>query len=475
MTDSSGNEWNRLKAEKVAFQAQRKLLEKFVSMARSPDRVEMMKKTLKKSVEVAVALTGADKGSLFLLDDEVVVTDSILARGDRPADERSKNIGSVLDDGLAGWVCRNRQVGLGTDTDKDERWLTLPDQPYEAKSALAVPILRGEELFGILTLLHTQPDNFNKENAELMQTTANQMGLALENVRLYEKLEESYRSLNEAKKATEAYSKALDEELEKGRKIQKDFLPTTIPDITNWGIETCFLPAIQVAGDFYDVFTMPGSCVGIVVADVCDKGVGAALFMALLRSLIRIFSGQTRLSGLSIGPTNGPEDNQGLNDIEQTQPLQAIPMANNYLIQNHNKMSMFATIFFGVLNTNTGELVYINAGHPTPFIVYVNGIKHHLHSTGPSIGLMPNVEYEIGNVRIEPGEIFIGFTDGVTEATSSGREFFTQKRLEKIAARGLLSASEMVTHIRKQLSQFTGNVPQSDDITILAVKRMEVL
>ena len=137
MTDDSGEEWNRLKAEKVAFQAQRKLLEKFVSMARSPDRVEMMKKTLKKSVEVAVALTGAEKGSLFLLDDDGVVTDSILARGDRPADERSKIIGSVLDGGLAGWVCKNRQVGLVTDTNTDERWLMLPEQPYEAKSALA--------------------------------------------------------------------------------------------------------------------------------------------------------------------------------------------------------------------------------------------------------------------------------------------------------------------------------------------------
>lgn len=148
MTDASGKEWNRLKAEKVAFQAQRKLLEKFVSMARSPDKVEMMKKTLKKSVEVAAAVTGAEKGSLFLLDDEGVVTDSILTRGERPSDEKSEIIGSVIDWGLAGWVSRNRKMGLVTDTNKDERWLTLPDQPYEVRSALAVPILRGEELYG---------------------------------------------------------------------------------------------------------------------------------------------------------------------------------------------------------------------------------------------------------------------------------------------------------------------------------------
>ena len=472
MTDDSGEEWNRLKAEKVAFQAQRKLLEKFVSMARSPDRVEMMKKTLKKSVEVAVALTGAEKGSLFLLDDDGVVTDSILARGDRPADERSKIIGSVLDGGLAGWVFRNRQVGLVTDTNTDERWLMLPEQPYEAKSALAVPILRGEELFGILTLLHSQPDHFIKENAELMQITANQMGLALENVRLYEKLEESHRSLDEAKKAAEAYSKALDEELERGRKIQKDFLPAAMPDATGWEIKACFLPAIQVAGDFYDVFKLPGNYIGLVIADVCDKGIGSALYMALLRSLIRIFSGHTEFSCLSIDQDeNGLINKNELNDIDQTQPLQAIPLTNHYLLQNHEDMAMFATIFLGVLNTATGSLAYINAGHLPPIIVGNNGIKNILDPTGPFVGLMPDVEFEIKNARIDPGDILIGYTDGVTEAISADGEFFTQKRLEDIVIKANNSAADMISNIETDLSEFTGNVPQSDDITILAVMR----
>ncbi len=465
----------RLECEKTALFAQRKLLEKFVIMARSSARVEMMKKTLKKSVEVAAALTGADKGSLFLFDDEGDVTDSFLARGEPPAKEKSDIIRAVLTGGLAGWVRKYHRNGLVMDTEADNRWIKLPDQPYTARSALSIPILRGEELFGILTLLHPEADHFSRENAELMQLTANQMGLALENVRLYQKLDKSHRSLSEAKKAAESYSRALNAELEKGRKIQKDFLPSKIPCVPNWEIETCFLPAIQIAGDFYDVFTMPGGYIGLVVADVCDKGVGSALYMALLRSLIRIFSGQTKLSGLSIIPevviTNGLRNCRKQPDTDQAQPLRAIPLTNHYLMQNHSTMGMFASIFFGMLDPDSGSLTYINAGHPSPLIVGAKGIKHRLDSTGPFVGLMQEVEFGIQSVRIEPEDMLIGYTDGVTEAISIDGAFFTRKRLEAATTQGSRSARDMISAIQQRLSVFTGNVPQSDDITILAVRR----
>ena len=215
--------------EKAAFQAQSRLLEDFLAMAQSGAEAEVLKKTLQKSVELAAELTGAEMGSLFLLDNESVVTDSFLARGELSSKQRDKIIGSVLDKGLAGWVWDHRRVGVITDTDTDERWIELPDQPYTVRSALAVPIIRGDELFGILTLLHTEPDHFSPDMADMMQTTANQMGLALENVRLYQRLDD-------AKKEIQEYSNALDEEMEKGRQIQKGFLPERIPDIPNWDI-----------------------------------------------------------------------------------------------------------------------------------------------------------------------------------------------------------------------------------------------
>ena len=154
----------------------------------------------------------------------------------------------VLNKGLAGWVWKHRKIGLVKDTRDDSRWLDLPDQPYTVGSALSVPILRGESLLGLLTLLHATPGHFNDQTAELMQLTAGQLGAALENARLYTKLDE--------------YSKALDAELEKGKKIQRDFFPKDIPRLPGWEIVSVFEPALQVSGDFYDAFMLPEDCPG---------------------------------------------------------------------------------------------------------------------------------------------------------------------------------------------------------------------
>ena len=454
--------------EKAAFEAQSRLLEDFLSMAHSGAEAEVLKKTLQKSVELAAELTGAEMGSLFLLDKECVVTDSFLARGELSSKQRDKIIGSVLDKGLAGWVRDHRRVGVITDTDTDKRWIELPDQPYTVRSALAVPILRGDELFGILTLLHTEPDHFSPGMADMMQTTGNQMGLALENVRLYQRLDD-------AKKKIEEYSNALDEEMEKGRQIQRGFLPERIPEIPNWDIQTFFMPAIQVAGDFYDVFTLPGNCVGLVVADVCDKGVGSALFMALFRSCIRIFSGHTQLFELHINSVemkNGDlPDSQTGGAINPRLPLQAVSMTNTYMEQNHSQMDMFATIFFGVLDPANGRLFYINAGHEPPFIANRSGIKHHLMPTGPAVGAFPDAEFKIAEIQLKPGDKLIGYTDGVTEAVSPEGAFFKKERLEKIIVKHKLNAFDLMNQIKTALTQFTGNTPQSDDITILIAQR----
>ena len=144
---------------------------------------------------------------------------------------------------------------------------------------------------GIITLQHSKAYQFNRETIELMQATADQIALVLENMRLYTKLEDSYRALNKAKHKVDAYSNLLHNELTKGREIQKDFFPDQPPQIPGWRFETFFKPAMQLSGDFFDIFYIDERHIGIVIADVCDKGVGAALYMALFRSLVRIFSG----------------------------------------------------------------------------------------------------------------------------------------------------------------------------------------
>ena len=150
----------RLRSEKAALQVQSRLLNNFVNFARSSAKERVLTRLLQKTLEISAELTAADKGSLFLLDTDGAVTDGILTRVDPTPEQRSKIIGQVFDKGLAGWVRQTHKVGLIVDTGSDDRWVNLPNQPYTVGSALAVPILKGDELLGIVTLLHEQPEHF---------------------------------------------------------------------------------------------------------------------------------------------------------------------------------------------------------------------------------------------------------------------------------------------------------------------------
>ena len=462
-------ELTRLKSEKAAFQAQNRLLENFVSLARSSGKEEKLISILQQTLEVFVDLTGAEKGSLFLLDRNGVVIESILTRADATPEQRSQLIGRVLDKGLVGWVRRHRQVGLIQDTQTDDRWLNLPDQPYSVRSALAVPILRDEKLLGLLTLLHPKPGHFSEETADLIQMTAGQIAIALETARLYAKLEKSYLSLEIAKAEVENFSKALNAELEKAKKIQRDFLPTEIPQIPGWEISTCFYPARQVSGDFYDAFILPGNYVGIVIADVCDKGVGSALYMALFRSLMRVFSGQIILGSWSASPSE--QKTTDAPDVDLFRMLQAVSLTNDYISVEHGQESMFATLLFGVLNPITGEFSYINGGHEPPFIIGRSGIKETLKTSGPVVGIVSGAEYKIHQSYLEPDDILIGYTDGVTEALSPQENIFSKERFLALLQRPASSASELIQRIQSDLFEHIDNAPQFDDITMIAVHR----
>lgn len=445
----------QLKSEKAAFQAQSRLLENFVSLARSTGKVKKLISILQQTLEVFVDLTGAEKGSLFLLNRNGVVIESILTRADATPEQRSQLIGHVLDKGLAGWVRKHRRVGLIEDTQTDDRWLHLPDQPYSVRSALAVPLLRDEKLLGLLTLLHPRTGHFSEQTAELMKMTAGQIAIALENARLYSKLEN--------------YSKALNAELEKGKKIQREFLPADIPAISGWEIDTCFHPARQVSGDFYDVFMLPGNYVGLVIADVCDKGVGSALYMALFRSLIRVFSGQISFGGWSIAKSS--KDNEATSEEKVNGMLQAVSLTNDYIAEEHGQEAMFATLFFGVLNPTSGDLAFINGGHEPPCIIGQSGIKKILTAKGPVVGIITGAKYEIQRAHLAYGDSLIGYTDGVTEALSPQNTLFTKERFLSLIEAPVSSATNLIDRIKTDLFRHIDNAPQFDDITMIAVHR----
>ena len=289
---------------------------------------------------------------------------------------------------------------------------------------------------------------------------------------------EAERQLRDTLHQLEDYSKALNAELDKGREIQKNFLPARLMRLPGWEFSAYFKPARQVAGDYYDLFRLPGNRVGLVIADVCDKGVGAALFMALFRSLIRIFSGQFQVNGGSCPggalPQELASESRGASPTAEPdlEVLQAVVHANRYVASNHGDLGMFATLFFGVLEPEAGHLAYINAGHDPLFLLNPGGgIQAELTATGPAVGVAVESAFTVRHTTIQPGETLFSYTDGIPEAATGAGEFFGRERLIKLLEGDSLTASGLVSTIAREVATYTGEAEQFDDITMLAVRR----
>ena len=258
------------------------------------------------------------------------------------------------------------------------------------------------------------------------------------------------------------YLQALEREMLIGRQIQASFLPAQLPQLPGWEIAARFQAARQVAGDFYDVFPLQsGASLGLVIGDVCDKGVGAALFMTLFRSLIRA------LAGFGEGMAS-PTTAEG----RARQLTRTILRTNTYITLNHAQANMFATLFFAILDPATGELTYVNAGHEPPLILNADGIKARLATSGVPVGLFSEVEYRAGVAQLEVGDILLGFSDGVIDAQDAAGERFGRERLRREIANPPPSAQELLDRIQAGLSLHVSGADPFDDITMLAIRRI---
>lgn len=250
-----------------------------------------------------------------------------------------------------------------------------------------------------------------------------------------------------------AYLRAVKQELELGRRIQADFLPAMMPQAPGWTIAAAFHPAREVAGDFYDAFELPGGRLGLLIADVCDKGVGAALYMALVRSLIRAFAEQ---APAATGET-----------------LDVVRLTNNYIARHHHHSQprMFATLFFGVLDRATGVMTYVNGGHPAPVLLGPAGVRSLLDPTGPALGLVADGVFGLAEAQLAPGETLIAYTDGVTEARAAGGELFGEERLLALLHAPAAGPAALMERVRDAVHAYMGHTALADDITMLAVRR----
>lgn len=318
-----------------------------------------------------------------------------------------------------------------------------------------------------------------KRKDELGDVIATFIGMYSQISDAVEERKQVENELQQSLRQIEAYSKAQGAELNNGRQMQANFLPLILPEKKGYELAAYFKPARQVSGDFYDTFNLPGDDIGIVVADVCDKGVGAALFMALFRSLIRIFSGQTALNGLrcsfdgEIGMAGGDAADDEMTNPLHDAALRAIPLSNSYVAENHGDLAMFATIFFGVLDPATGNLSYINGGHEPPLIINASGdVREKLMPSGPAVGIYAEAVYKIEHTRLAPGDSLFAYTDGLVEASSVNNDMFGVDRMLAVLKEGSASVNVMLENITRAVNTHTGDAEQFDDITLMALHRL---
>ncbi len=257
------------------------------------------------------------------------------------------------------------------------------------------------------------------------------------------------------------YLKSLERELDIGREIQMGFLPPKLPIVEGWDIAAYFKSAREVAGDYYDAFLLPDGNLACVVGDVCGKGVGAALYMTLFRSLIRATSKTDYFY-------NQPGA-EGLNNAQRLQHV--ISFTNNYVAETHGHTSMFSTVFICIFNLNENKLTYINCGNEPALFVRCEGDITLLWPTGPIVGIIPDAKFVAMEMAMGENDLLLAYTDGITDALNIHQVSFGRERLVEIIKSGRSSCDGLLKNIEQQLQQFIGEAVQFDDITAVAVSR----
>jgi sigma-B regulation protein RsbU (phosphoserine phosphatase) len=340
------------------------------------------------------------------------------------------------------------------------------ERGFRMQSCLAVP-LRSGQVVGALFLgnsrhpLSREIVAFEAYHQQVAESLASQAAVMLNNRMLSERHAQLMR---------------FKRELEIGREIQLSFLPAQLPSPPGWDLAASFRPALEVAGDFYDAFLLPHGYLAVVIADVVGKGVTAALFMAIIRSLYRALFQQNYVVTESFTPAPDAGLTAPFPFVDRGALLRAVRLTNAYLIANHGDSYAFATLFAGVLDPGSGRFFYVNAGHNPPLVLARNdsgrSVREELSPTGPAIGLMLNAEFRLGETTLLSDDLLFAFTDGVTEARDAASEEFSQERLEALLAASDGTAGETLAAVEAAIHEHMALAEAFDDVTMLALRRL---
>jgi sigma-B regulation protein RsbU (phosphoserine phosphatase) len=398
-------------------------------MATSTDLDDLLELIVNKLVETI----GAARGTLYLVDEEKGELFSRVLLEDTGALEE---IRVKIGEGIAGHVAATGEVLNIERAYDDQRFMQAFDQVtgYRTHTILTAPMRDPQgRIIGVVQLLNKEGGPFTDRDERLLTAMAAQAAISIENARLYEQ---------------EIQQRLISQELETARRIQKSFLPQTIPQHAGWDIAAFWRPMRNVAGDFYDFYTLPDGRLAVVIADVSGKGVPAALFMALSATVLRF------AMGLNFAPD------------------EVMVRANQAIISDQSS-KMFATVFVGYFDLDPGIMRFASAGHNPPLLYRAaTGRCEYLEALGVAIGLFEDARYAGETIKLEDGDVLVLYTDGITEAVDEDEEEFGEDRLEEIVSQNAArSAQELTDLIIEAAAAFASDEGLFDDETLVVIKR----
>ena len=338
-----------------------------------------------------------------------------------------------LDAQLTGWMLKNKSPLLVKDFKTDDRFKLSADEKVFIRSLLGVPLTLKGKMTGIITVFNKRDDpGFTANDQRLLSIIAAQSAQIIENARLYQE---------------EQALMHIQEEMRVAQNIQQNLLPREVPVFEGYEFVGKSIPAKEVGGDYYDFIPLNDGRIAFCLGDISGKGIPAALLMSNLQATLR---GQAFIG----------------NECKNS-----VAFANNILYHNTDP-TRYATLFYSLLNTKEHRITYCNAGHNNPYIFSEGKETVRLVEGGIVVGMMPDYIYSEDSLELAQGDLFVLFSDGVTEAMNSKEEEFGEERLEEVIKKNLhLSAEKIISEIFEEVEFFTRGTPQSDDITMLIIKR----
>jgi sigma-B regulation protein RsbU (phosphoserine phosphatase) len=323
-----------------------------------------------------------------------------------------------------------------------DSWVQLTDREERAaleelKPELLLPLSLKEKVLGIMSLGPKQSEEpFSATDLRLLSSVAAQTGLALENGRLTEAIKEEARAREKQNR-----------ELELGREVQERLFPQEYPAIPGLDYTGACRPALGVGGDYYDFIPISNGGLGIAIGDVSGKGIPAALLMATLRAFLR---GQA---------------------IDHETDLSAVIANLNRLVFESSAQNRYATFFLGVFDSESRVLRYVNAGHNAPMVIRAGNEVVRLEAGGSVVGLMREGAWDSGQVTLDHGDLFVAFTDGISEAMNDADDEWGEERLiEAACAMRRTPTKTILDYIVGCADQFVAGAPQYDDMTLIVAR-----